>query len=315
MALRSVDLRGLWVPVVTPLSQDGDVDVTALDRLARRLLADGSAGLVALGTTGEPATLRSDERRRVIETCAHACADASKPLIVGAGSNCTRSTIEDALRTEALVQPAALLVVVPYYTRPSEPAIVEHFAAIATSVSTPLVVYNIPHRTGRGLGVEAMLGLAESPQIVGMKQSVGSFDHDTLEILRRRPDGFEVLAGDDAYIAPTVLMGGSGAIAAAAHVCTPTFAAMIEAALAGDVSRTVALANSLLPVIDAGSLEPNPAGWKAALHATGEIASPALRMPMTAASPQSTTALLAAIAACRGQLAQSPRMASARSGP
>jgi 4-hydroxy-tetrahydrodipicolinate synthase len=163
-----------------------------------------------------------------------------------------------------------------------------------------LIVYNIPYRTGRGLGVEAILRLAELPQIVGLKQSVGALDHATLEILRRRPKRFAVLAGDDAYIAPTVLMGGSGAIAAAGHVCTPAFVAMIAAALAGDVSTTVALARALLPVVDAGYAEPNPAGWKAALHATGEIASPALRAPMTAASPQSTTALLAAIDACGG---------------
>jgi 4-hydroxy-tetrahydrodipicolinate synthase len=298
---RTLDLRGLWVPIVTPLRDvdadaDEAVDLVALERLARRLLTDGCAGLVALGTTGEPATLRRGERLRVIETVARACGDASKPLIVGVGSNCTGSTIDDALEIEALARPAAFLVVVPYYTRPSEAAIVGHFAAVETALATPLLVYNIPYRTGRGLGPEAILDLADRPGVVGLKQSVGALDHDTLEVLRRRPDGFEVLAGDDAYIVPTVLMGGAGAISASAHVCTPAFAAMVDAALAGDVATAVALANALLPVVDAGFAEPNPAGWKAALHAIGQIPSPALRPPMTQASEASATALLAAIA-------------------
>jgi 4-hydroxy-tetrahydrodipicolinate synthase len=290
----TLDPRGLWVPIVTPLHEDA-ADLAALERLARRLLADGCAGLVGLGTTGEPATLRRDERLRVIETLARVCADVSKPLIVGVGSNCTRSTIDDAREMEALAHPAAFLVLVPYYTRPSEAAIVEHFAAVATAVSTPLLVYNIPYRTGRSLGPEAILELAEHPGIIGLKQSVGALDHDTLEILRRRPASFAILAGDDAYIVPTVLMGGRGAIAASAHLCTQTFVDMIDAALAGDVATAVSRAQTLLPVIDAGYTEPNPAGWKAALHALGEIESPAVRPPLSSAPTASTATLLTAI--------------------
>jgi 4-hydroxy-tetrahydrodipicolinate synthase len=292
----AADLRGLWVPVITPLTHDGDVDQLGLERLARRLLADGCAGLVALGTTGEPATLAAAEKQRVLETCAAACAEAGKSMIVGTGSNCTRSTIEDALRVEDLVHPAALLVVVPYYTRPSESSIVEHFRAVAQAVATPLVVYNIPYRTGRGLGAESILELAETPTVIGLKQSVGGLDHDTLEILRRRPATFAVLAGDDAYIVPTVLMGGAGAIAAGAHLLTARFALMIDAALGGDVDTAVAMANSLLPIVDHGFAEPNPALWKAALHAAGEIATPALRPPMAKASAEATAALLEAVA-------------------
>jgi 4-hydroxy-tetrahydrodipicolinate synthase len=289
-----LDPRGLWVPIVTPLRDDA-VDLATLERLARRLLTDGCAGLVGLGTTGEPATLRRDERHWVIETLARACADTSKPLIVGVGSNCTRSTIDDAREIEALAHPAAFLVVVPYYTRPSEAAIVEHFAAVATAVSTPLLIYNIPYRTGRSLGPEAILELAGHPGIIGLKQSVGALDHDTLEILRGRPASFAILAGDDAYIVPTVLMGGGGAIAASAHLCTRTFADMVDAALVGEVATAVSHARTLLPVIDAGYTEPNPAGWKAALHARGEIESPAVRPPLTSALPESTAALLTAI--------------------
>ncbi len=290
------DLGGLWVPIITPLRRDGHVDSQALRRLAGRLLADGCAGLVALGTTGEPATLESHERALVIDTCAAACADAGKPLMVGVGSNCTRSTIAALLEVEAAAQPSMFLVVVPYYTRPSEDAIVDHYRAVADASATPVVVYNVPYRTGRALGADALLELARTPAIVGLKQAVGSLDLDTLQILRSRPKHFQVLAGDDAFIAPTILMGGVGAIAASAHVATPAFVAMVQAAKTGRVSDAAALARKLLPIITAGFAHPNPAAWKAALHVLGEINAPSLRPPMSEATSATVAELMAAIA-------------------
>ena len=271
------------------------MDHSALDRLARRLLADGCAGLVARGTTGGPATLSYDERQRVVETCAAACDDAGKPLIVGVGSNSTRSAIDEAEWLSGVARPAAILVVVPYYVRPSENGVIEHFRAITAAVPTPALIYNIPYRTGCNLSARAILELAEIDSVIGLKQSVGALDRDTLEILARLPDGFQVLAGDDLYIAPTLLMGASGAIAAAGHVCTPTMVAMVDAALSGDAATAAARSRTLLPVVTAGFTEPNPAGWKAVLHATGEIPTPRLRPPMTPASPAATKAILAAI--------------------
>lgn len=290
-------MHGLWVPVVTPLDEHGEVDVASLDRLARRLLADGCTGLVALGTTGEPATLSRAEKDQVVEACARACADTGGRLMVGVGSNCTTSTVEEARYVGERWEPAALLVVTPYYTRPAEAGVVEHVRTVAAAAPAPVVAYNIPYRTGRGLGADAILELARTPNVAGVKQSVGALDHDTLRVLSERPPEFAVLAGDDAFVAPTVMMGGAGAIAAAAHVCTAEFAAMIDAALAGDVPTASRLAHALLPVVAAGFAEPSPALWKSALHATGEIASPALRPPMTGASTPATTALLAAVRA------------------
>ncbi len=227
------DLTGLWVPVVTPLDADDQVDAEALGRLARRLLDQGCSGLVALGTTGEPATLRLDERRDVVDVCAEACAAAGKPLMVGVGSNCTQSTMEEVAAFEGTPALTAFLVVVPYYTRPAVAGTVDHFRAVAAASETPIVVYNVPYRTGRGLDADALVELAGTPRIVGVKQAVGALDHDTLELMRQKPPEFQVLAGDDAFIAPTILMGGSGAIAASAHVCTDLFARMIHASLAG----------------------------------------------------------------------------------
>lgn len=299
LARMSPDLAGLWVPIVTPLNASGDVDVVALGRLARRLLDDGCAGLVALGTTGEPATLRPAERRAVVDVCADACVESGKPLVVGVGSNCTRSTIDDVAALEGTPALASFLIVVPYYTRPTPAGIVDHFRAIAAASRTPIVAYNIPYRTGRGLNADALLELAGTPGIVGVKQAVGALDHDTLELLRRKPRDFQVLAGDDAFIAPTILMGGVGAIAASAHVCTDLVARMIDAALAGAKDDTATLAHALLPVVTAGFAEPNPACWKAALYAAGEIATAALRPPMSEASNEATQRLLDGISGAR----------------
>jgi 4-hydroxy-tetrahydrodipicolinate synthase len=293
------DLAGLWVPVVTPLDPSGDVDVDALGRLARRLLDDGCAGLVTLGTTGEPATLRPAERRVVVDVCAEACVEAGKPLMVGVGSNCTQSTIDDLVALEGIPALAAFLIVVPYYTRPTKAGIVDHFRAIAAASRAPIVAYNVPYRTGRGLDADALLELADTPDIVGVKQAVGALDHDTLELLRRKPHDFQVLAGDDAFIVPTILMGGVGAIAASAHVCTDLFARMIDAARAGPSETAATLAHALLPVVTAGFAEPNPACWKAALCVVGEIATATLRLPMSQASDGATQRLLDAISGAR----------------
>jgi len=289
------DLSGLWVPVITPLDAGGAVDVAALGRLSRRLLDEGCAGLVALGTTGEPATLSPDERGAVVEVCAGACVAAGKPLMVGVGSNCTRSTIDDVAALEGTPALAAVLIVVPYYTRPTPAGIIDHFQAIAAASASPIVAYNVPYRTGRGLDADALLELTGMPGIVGLKQAVGALDHDTLELLRRKPPGFQVLAGDDAFIAPTILMGGVGAVAASAHVCTNMFVRMIDAALTGSSDTVTTLANALLPVVTAGFAEPNPACWKAALRAAGEIATARLRLPMSQASNAATQRLLDAI--------------------
>jgi 4-hydroxy-tetrahydrodipicolinate synthase len=294
------DLRGLWIPLVTPFDADERVDLDAVDRLCRRVLADGARGIVALGTTGEPAVLDQAEQQAVVEVCARACADANALLMVGTGTNSTRGTIEAMRQLCDRPGVTATLVVVPYYTRPSAAAIVEHYRIVAAESPVPVVAYNVPYRTGRGLGAAEILDIAAIENVVGLKQSVGCVDADTLEVLRSAPRDFHVLCGDDAYVVPTILMGGAGAIAAAAHVCTPQFASMVRAALAGEVAQARILAERLLPFVTAGFGEPNPAVWKAALHQMGELATPDLRRPMGRASAEATARILAAIAACVG---------------
>ncbi|MGH8976723.1 MAG: 4-hydroxy-tetrahydrodipicolinate synthase [Acidimicrobiia bacterium] len=290
-----LDLRGVWVPLITPFDASDAVDLDAVERLCSEYLGAGATGIVALGTTGESSALDEVEKRAVIDTCARACASAHAPLIVGTGTNSTRTTIATTERLGEIAGVAGALVVVPYYVRPSEAGIVAHMQTVADASPVPIVLYNVPYRTGRSLGASALLELAAHPNIAGVKQAVGALDSDTLQLLSEAPRGFAVLGGEDAVIFPTVCMGGLGAIAASAHVCTERVVEMIECGLAGKLEDGRAHAEALLPVVRAGFAEPNPAVFKGVLHAQGRIATPDLRGPMTNASAAAVDACLEAI--------------------
>jgi 4-hydroxy-tetrahydrodipicolinate synthase len=217
-------------------------------------------------------------------------------LIVGTGTNSTRTTIAATVEAAGVDGVVAALVVVPYYVRPSEAGIVAHMQAVAVASPVPIVLYNIPYRTGRGLGAASLLELAATPNIAGVKQAVGALDADTLQLLAEAPSGFAVLGGEDPILYPIMCMGGIGAIAASAHVCTERVVAMIECGLAGKLEDGRAHAEALLPVVRAGFAEPNPAVFKGVLHAQGRIATPDLRAPMSNPSAGSVARALEAIA-------------------
>ena len=288
-------LQGVWIPLITPFDASGAVDVAAIERLCGEYLADGVAGIVALGTTGESPALDADEKRAVIEACSRVCAARGAPLIVGTGTNNTRSTIAATRALAGIPAVAGALVVVPYYNRPSEPAIIEHYRVVAEASPVPVVAYNVPARTGRGLGAASLLELAAVPNVVGVKQAVATLDFDTLEVLAHAPAGFSVLSGDDYLAFPIMCMGGAGGITASAHVCTARFVAMVECGLAGKLEDGRHHAEALLPVTDAAFAEPNPAVFKGVLHAQGRIATPDVRMPMANASSAAIERCLAAI--------------------
>ena len=279
-------IEGLYVPLVTPFAEDGEVDLDALERLAGEILSEGAGGLVALGSTGEPLALRQAEARAIVDVCARVCAEYRAPLIVGAGTADTRTTIE---RHEALADvpgDIAALTVVPYYVRPSEAAVVRHFEAVAERSPVPVLLYNVPPRTGVGVGADALLELAALDGIVGMKQSVGAVDVDTVRVLTEGPDEFAVLCGDDAFILPLLALGAAGAIAASAHFQTGRFARLIR-------DQSPADAAALLPLVLALFAEPNPAVIKALLHREGRIATPDVRMPLANASAATLDAVMA----------------------
>jgi len=290
---------GLFVPVITPFAADGRVDLDTLERLAAEVLDAGATGLVALSTTAEPTALDGAERDAVVAACARVCADRGAELVVGAGTNDTRTTIE---RHEALASVpgvVASLAVVPYYVRPSETGILAHFQAVAERSPVPLITYNVPYRTGRGLGAAALLELAATDNVAGLKQAVASLDADTLTLLANQPEGFAVLGGDDAFLFPTMLMGGKGAIAASSHFSTERVVAMLAAGAAGDVATGRPHAEALLGLTVALFAEPSPAVIKAPLHAEGRIPTPDVRLPLAAATGAALQRAQAAYAAAR----------------
>jgi len=290
-----LDLHGVWIPLITPFDTSGAVDTDAIERLCREYLADGAAGIVALGTTGESPALDADEKRAVIDACSRVCVERGAPLIVGTGTNNTRSTIAATQALEGIPGVVGALVVVPYYNRPSESAIVEHYRVVAEASPVPIVAYNVPARTGRGLNAASLLAVAAIPKVAGVKQAVATLDVDTLEVLANAPSDFAVLSGDDYLAFPLLCMGAVGGITASAHVCTARWVAMVECGLAGKIEDGRIHAEALLPVVQTAFAEPNPAVFKGVLHAQGRIATPDVRMPMSNASSAAVDACLAAI--------------------
>lgn len=293
--MQPVDLRGVYLPLVTPFTASGEVDLSVLEALAVHYLNQGVRGLVALGTTGEPATLSTSERATVVDICSEVCSQRNAQLIVGTGNNNTAATVADTQRLSDVDAAVAALCVVPYYTRPGQAGVVSHFETVADASPVPIVLYNVPYRTGEVLEPDSLLKLASHPNIVGVKQSVG-LDEATLRILAESPSDFAILCGEDPYIFPTTLLGGVGTIAASAHVCTERFISMIDAGLDRRLEEARRHHEALLPVIKAVFAEPNPSVIKGVLHRQGLISSAAVRLPLVPASSDAVERALAAVA-------------------
>ncbi|MEM5346229.1 4-hydroxy-tetrahydrodipicolinate synthase [Paraburkholderia azotifigens] len=272
------NFSGIWIPLVTPFSADGAVDHAALRRLVKLYADAGVAGLVALGTTGEPSSLDAAEQEAVLATTLEASGGAL-PVIVGLSGNHARSMRERVLRLNALPL-AGVLISAPYYVRPSQAGIADHFAMLADASEHPVVLYDIPARTGIRIELDTLLSLAAHPRIQAIKDCAGSPDTTHALILDGR---LQVLAGDDIRIFDTLCMGGSGAIAASAHIWPERFVALDRALKAGRLDEGRALFHSLVPLIRALTSESNPAPVKAALAAQRVMAGD-LRAPMTQAS-------------------------------
>jgi 4-hydroxy-tetrahydrodipicolinate synthase len=290
-------LRGLYVPLITPFTAEGDLAPGALEKLAHAVISDGAAGLVALGTTGEPATLTAAERRAVLDICAVVCRERGASLIAAAGSNDTAGTVRALRDLAAWPEVSAALTVVPYYTRPSQDGVIAHFARLAADSPVPVIVYNVPYRTATSLGGRALRELARMPGIAGMKHAVGCVDHDTVMLMADLPEGFAVLAGDDMFASPLLALGAAGGILASAHLRTSEFAALIAAWHGGQADRARELGHRLAPLSAALFAEPNPAVIKGVLHARGVIPSPAVRLPLLPARHDTVHAAMSVLAA------------------
>ena len=267
---------GIWIPLVTPFS-NGLVDHDALRRLVRSYIEAKVAGFVALGTTGEPSSLDHAEQAQVLATILDEAKEL--PVVVGLAGNNAVELRERALRLNELPI-AGLLVPAPYYVRPSQAGLTSHFTTLADTSTTPLIVYDIPYRTGVRLDLATLLTLAGHPNIHAVKDCAGSLETTLALILDGR---LSVLAGEDLNMFSTLCLGGHGAIAASAHVRTADFVAVYEAIKEGRLDEARMRFHRLVPLIQALVSEPNPAPVKCALDILGMIRQE-LRAPMTQAT-------------------------------
>ena len=289
------ELAGLFIPLITPFTATGDIAADALERLAHRVLDDGATGIVALGTTAEAASLTASERSDVLAICSRVCRERAAPLIAGAGTNDTAKSAAELAALAKYPDIRAALVLVPYYVRPGEAGVIEHFRALAATTPVPLIIYNIPRRTGQPVSWHAMARLAEMPGVAGVKQAVGSIDPDTIDMMASRPAGFSVLCGDDPVLSPLLALGADGAISAPANVCTSQFASLISLWRDGKAEDARELGHRLAPLSRALFAEPNPVVIKSVLHRMGQIPSPSVRLPLLPASVVSTEDALRAV--------------------
>jgi len=276
-------LTGLFAPLITPFDGSGRVATRALEVLSHELVDAGATGLVALGTTAEAAALTEAERAQVLELVGAVCRRRGVPLMVGADTPARLGALAD--RPEVV----AALTVVPPFVRPGEAGVIAYIRELAVRSPVPLVIYDVPARTGQPLSAAALRELAAIPGVVGTKHAPGGITADTVALLADRPAEFAVLGGDDVFVAPVLAMGANGAILASAHCATEQFARLVAEpvpAVGGPLSR---LSAALFAA-------PNPTVIKGVLHAEGRIPTPDVRLPLLPAAPELVDAAREALA-------------------
>ena len=273
-------LRGLWLPLITPF-RDGALDTGSQRRLLHHYLQQPIDGLILAGTTGEAMTLDDAEIEQLVRISAEEVA-GRLPLYLGLGGSDTRAQARQMARLQSWPVDG-YLIACPYYTRPSQEGLYHHFAALAAETDRPILVYNIPYRTGVNLGNETLLRLAELATIRGVKDCCADATQST-DLIRQKPDGFAVLTGEDAWYYSALMHGADGAILASAHLRTREFATIRRSIDAGDHRDARRRWDDLVGLVRLLFAEPNPAAIKHCLWRMGLIASPELRLPMLPAS-------------------------------
>ena len=259
-------IKGSWVALVTPFNQNGEIDFAALEKLVNLHLAAKTDGLVICGTTGESATLCFEEKKALMQAVKKQLA-GKIALMFGTGSNETRATCELTGKAAELGA-EAVLVVTPYYNKPPQEGLKQHFKAVAAATSLPVVLYNVPGRTGCNMLADTTLELAEVKNIVAVKEASGNLDQ-AMEIIRRAPAGFALLSGEDALNLPIMACGGVGTISVTANVAPVLMKQFNDAALSGDWQTARAIHFKLLDLHRGLFIETNPLPTKAVLANRG----------------------------------------------
>jgi 4-hydroxy-tetrahydrodipicolinate synthase len=268
--------EGILTALVTPF-RDGEVDEPALRALVEQQIEAGIVGLVPVGSTGESATLSHTEHARVVELTVEAAA-GRVPVVAGTGSNSTREAIKLTVHAKEAGADGALLLS-PYYNKPTQEGIYEHFAAIERAAAFPLVLYNIPGRTASNMLPETIARLAELEHIVGVKEACGDLDQIS-HVIARCPDDFAVVSGDDSLTLPLLSIGGKGAISVTSNVAPKQMIELVDAYQAGDTTRARDIHLQLVPLFDVLFCETNPIPVKAALALLGHV-DDEIRLPLT----------------------------------
>lgn len=289
------NFAGLAVALATPFTPVGEVDLPAFRKLVRHVVAGGVDTLIPLGTTGEAPTLLDAERDAIIVACLEE--SSGRPVVVGTGHNATQATAAMTKRAQALGA-AGALVVTPYYNKPTPDGLVAHYAAVADAApGLPLIVYNVPGRTGLNVTPATLARLWQNPQVVAVKESSGNLAQ-IAEIVRELPEGKLLLSGDDNLALASIAVGASGLVSVLGNVVPRQTAAMVDAARRGAGGEALDLHQQLLPLMDALFLESNPIPLKAVLQMLG-LGGEAVRLPLVPAS-----------ATTRLRLAEALRLAS-----
>ena len=270
--------RGVTTALITPFQPDGEVDYDGLKRNVRFQIEHGVRGLLPLGTTGETPTLNHQEQEKIVRLVVEEARAAGNdnPVMVGVGTNSTCKTIENAKNAQEWGADA-LLVVTPYYNKPTQAGIVAHFAAISEAVDLPIVVYNIKGRTGTNIATPTLKQIAGQQNVIGVKEASGDISQ-MMDVLAEIPE-FSVYSGDDAMTFPLICLGGQGVISVVSNLLPGLVVEMVTQALAGQVERARKLHFTLLPMFKAAFVESNPGPIKYAMGRQGLAAGP-LRLPL-----------------------------------
>jgi 4-hydroxy-tetrahydrodipicolinate synthase len=274
-------LNGTGVALVTPFDANEEVDYDALAKVIEHVIAGGVQYIVAMGTTAETATLFEDEIQPMMEFIKKTV-NGRVPIVLGMGGNDTWDLKEVIKRTD-FEGISALLSVSPYYNRPQQEGIYQHYKQIAEASPVPIILYNVPSRTGGNISADTTLRLAnDCPNIIATKEASGNLIQ-CMEIIQHKPQGFKLISGDDALALPLIACGASGAISVVANVAPVQFSALINSALSHDFTKAQSLQYQLLPLIQALFDEASPSGIKAALHQKN-ICDNRLRLPLVPVS-------------------------------
>jgi 4-hydroxy-tetrahydrodipicolinate synthase len=273
--------------MVTPFDYNGDIDFNAARTLVNYLIANGTDGLVVAGTTGESPTLTTEEKVEFFKFVVEVV-DGRVPVIAGTGSNNTRASMSLTRKAEEAGADGIMLVT-PYYNKPSQEGMYQHFKSIAESTSLPVMLYNIPGRSVVNLSVETVVRLAEVPNIVAIKEASGNLDAMS-EIISRTPNDFTLYSGDDGLTLPVLAIGGAGVVSVASHIIGNEMQEMINLFKKGDVQGAAAAHRVLLPIMKALFTAPNPTPVKAALNISG-VHVGGVRLPLIPLTPEEKLSL------------------------